>query len=387
VHFPSQRVIPADAQPLAVLNAPARQQLERRRVAIHPRSAECGILQRRIIPAFRVSYRSVFAPHANRRAGPVQDVQRADFFEREIIQPELASPASPYAGIQADGREIEAVEQHRQLAPIAAGRHVKVVGRQRPVAREHLNLECPNRIQAFRFQPHADAVAAMRLDLHLLHHAAMTVRIGAEVLHPQRRLAAVFRVRVLKADLPRLVVEPEALELIPRELLKAPVGKTRRLVGQQACFAAVHLEHSILDWQALGQLPVVRQRGPAVADGKDGRNQFQVVSFARSADLVQTPKVVRRPLAQRIQPERDDRAVQSMLRSRLENPRDLLHVAVAAQVPAEDPHKAVLVRGGMRRRRRQKRRQQCETSQRPRCADSSCYLPRIVELNVHDLSP
>ena len=64
---------------------------------------------------------------------------------------------------------------------------------------------------------------AVRLDVDFLHDASVAVRFGGEVLHPQRCLAAVFHLRIDKADHPRLVVKTEFIETIPLKFLKAAI--------------------------------------------------------------------------------------------------------------------------------------------------------------------
>src|SRR5262249_33586769 len=49
-----------------------------------------------------------------------------------------------------------------------------------------------------------------------------------------------------------------------------------------------------------------------------------------------------------------------VLRRRVEHFRDLFHVAVLSQSPAEDPHEAVFVRGGKTRRRETEQQEQHE---------------------------
>ena len=53
------------------------------------------------------------------RAGPAQHVQRADFFDGEVVQPELAFLAAPDTGVEFDGVEVEAVDEHAELLPVA----------------------------------------------------------------------------------------------------------------------------------------------------------------------------------------------------------------------------------------------------------------------------
>ena len=179
------RVIPTHSQSLAFSNTAARKQLQGQRLTVIMPRVKIRILQRRIILAFSINHRAVLAAHGHGCAGPPEHVNRADLFDAPVVQPKLAGFAAPKPRIKRDLVIVEAVEEHRQLPPVAGGGHVKLARRQLPLARQHQHAQGIRRLQALGLHPERKPVTAMWLHPDRLHYPPMSVRVGGKILQAQ----------------------------------------------------------------------------------------------------------------------------------------------------------------------------------------------------------
>ena len=286
----------------------------------------------------------------------MQDVQRADFLDRPIIEPEPARLAAPHARVKPDRIEPGAVEQEGEFLPVAGDRQIEAARRQRAFAGQHRNLESVHRLQTLRFRPQAHPVTATGLDPQLLRHPAVAVRIGGEVLQANRRLAAVLHFRVGKTDHARLVVESVSLELMAGELLEPAVEEVHGFNRHKLRPPLPDDKWSVFDRHSLRQVAVVRQRRAAVTDGKHGRNEFEPVSFAGQLHGIEPAEEIRVSPAQGVQLPREHGPVAAVPRRRVEHLGHIGHIGVLVQIPAEHPDKAVGIgRPGLRGRGRRRR--------------------------------
>jgi len=178
----------------------------------------------------------------------------------------------------------------------------------------------------------------------------MSVRVGREILQPDRGLAAMVNLGIHETDLSWLIVEIESCEVIVAEVLEVAIGKQRRLLGNQPGFPSLDQERRIRDRKTLCQVSVVGQHSSTVTDGEDRRDQLQPVPRAGAFHLGETIEVVGRFLAQGVEAKRDNRSVQAVIAGRHEHPGDLRDGALRFQVPAEDPDESVaegFVRSGL----------------------------------------
>ena len=225
-------------------------------------------------------------------ARAVQHIDRADFFDAPIIEPKLAGLCTPHAGVETHLRGIQRIEIEADLAPIGRGWQPKLAWRQFPVSRQDEHFKRVGWLQSFGFHPERYPVSAMRLQLHRLHNAAMAVLIGSEILEPQGGLAAVLHLRIEKPDYAGLLVKIEALELVAIVFLESTVLPRNRSRNEPR-FAIGDCERRIQNRQTLRQIPVMRQDATAVANGKEGRDEFEMVRLADALNGGQTPEIIR----------------------------------------------------------------------------------------------
>ena len=72
-----------------------------------------------------------------------------------------------------------------------------------------------------------------------------------------------------EADFTRLIVEIIILKLVSGELLEPSVGKRGGIAFSQAPLATRDHKRSVFDRQTLGEIGIMGQCRPAVADGKE----------------------------------------------------------------------------------------------------------------------
>ena len=122
------------------------------------------------------------------------------------------------------------------------------------------------RLEVLGLHPNANAVATVRLDMDFLHHAAMAVGVGREVLHAQRRVAGMLDGGVGKADLAGLVDEVVALEPVLGDHFKRRVDNLDGIIGDQAGLGPLDEEGSVADGNTLGKHAVGAECRAAVAN-------------------------------------------------------------------------------------------------------------------------
>ena len=175
--------------------------------------------------------------------------------------------------------------------------------------------------------------------------------VHAEVFQPQRRPAAMKRLGVDKAHLTRLIVKCVAFEAVSAIAFKSAVYYPHRIDGHEPGLAVVDDKRGVANRKPFGQIAVMGQQRAAVADGKDCRDQLDIVVPARLADFVEAAEVVGSLHRKSVEAERHHGPVDAVFRRRVEKLDNPGRVAVAAQIPSEDPNEAVLIFFGAGRRR------------------------------------
>src|SRR4051794_1500106 len=102
-------------------------------------------VQRRIDDPLKIAtlleHRSIFATHADRATGTPQHVDQSDFFDLQVIPPELSRFAGPRADVQPAVAIIKAVEDQVILFPILRLIDVKALKADRALAIRGENLD------------------------------------------------------------------------------------------------------------------------------------------------------------------------------------------------------------------------------------------------------
>jgi hypothetical protein len=150
------------------------------------------------------------APDAHGTSGSAEDIDQADLLDGEIVPPQPALLPGPRPEVQVACGVVHAVEDQ-----VDVGREVDG-----------------------------------------LHDAAMAVLVPADVLHPQRRLAAVLHVGVHEGRDPFVVLEAPPRHVIAGELLEVAVRDPGRIVRFEDRAAVTDDEPRILDRQALHAIAV-----------------------------------------------------------------------------------------------------------------------------------
>ena len=161
------RVVPAYQQLLAVVNAAAGKDTQRRRGAIGMIEIELRILQAGEVFVFLERGLAIFALDAQRRSGAAEDIDGTNFLDREIVEPELAGLAAPDARIEVQLVKFEAIDQHAELSPVAGAWDVELPRGNVPVAGKHEGFECVGRLKLLGLDPDAYTVATVRPDSNL----------------------------------------------------------------------------------------------------------------------------------------------------------------------------------------------------------------------------
>ena len=178
----------------------------------------------------------------------MKHIDRPDFLDAPIIQPELASLAAPKPGIKPDGPKLRLLKSIVDFPPVrSCRRHVKFARRQFAVAVcQHFDVKRVRRLQPFGLDPKRQPVTAMRLDMDGLHHAAVAILVGGEILQPDRRAAAVFDFGIGKTDFARLIVKIVAFECVAVEILKPAVFELDRICRRQVRLVALDQKRRII---------------------------------------------------------------------------------------------------------------------------------------------
>jgi len=104
-----------------------------------------------------------------------------------------------------------------------------------------------------------------------------------------------------------------------RYSLEPAIADLNGVAGHQPRFTAPHQKRSILDWQALSQIGIVRKNGAAITDRKNGGDQLQAIFLADPLYFIEATKVLGGLLAERIKAEGNDSPVESVLAGGLED--------------------------------------------------------------------
>ena len=336
-------MIPAHQEFLAVMDAAVGKDAERRRRPVRVVEIKLRIFQGSEVLVLRESDLAIFALDGDWRARPAEDVQRADLFDGEVVEPEPARFPAPDAGIEIDFVVIEAVDQHAEFPPVAGAVDIELSRGQFPAVGQRHDLKGMGRLEVLRLDPDADTIATMGPDVDLLHHAAVAMRVGGEVLHAERGRTGVSDHPIGKADHAGLVVEVVALEAVLRDLLERRVGQLHRGVWDEAGLRTLDQEGGVDDRDAFREHAVEAKSRTAVADGEYGRNQFQLEPAARLLDLTQPAKVVGRAAAEAIEARGEHGPIDAMPYCRFQNLIDLDNVRILGKGPAKDPDEPVRV--------------------------------------------
>src|SRR5580765_1425153 len=95
---------------------------------------------------------------------------------------------------------------------------------------------------------------------------------------------------VPETDFAGFVMEREARSLLALELLEASIDERRRFFGSESGLSSLDDEKRLLYRQTLRQVPVVRQRAPAVANREYCRDQLDLFAFANLLYGIQVPE-------------------------------------------------------------------------------------------------
>src|SRR4051812_28755953 len=88
-------MVPTDTKAITFLNPAPGQDFQRERLAAIPKGVQIRVQQGGVIFSFSVGARSFFIFHFPRWAGPVQDVDRANFLDGPVIEPDFAAFPAP----------------------------------------------------------------------------------------------------------------------------------------------------------------------------------------------------------------------------------------------------------------------------------------------------
>ena len=149
------------------------------------------------------------------------------------------------------------------------------MGKLRGARFQDRHLKTGDRLEPLRFHPERDPIRAVRFQLKLLHDPPMPMRVGPEILQPNSRIARVHRLTISKTDHTRFVMEGIARKPVLMMILKPTVHPGYSRVRFKLRAPSAHTEQRTLNRDAFGQMPVVREHSPAVAHGKEARDQLQ----------------------------------------------------------------------------------------------------------------